>query len=169
MQNKGTNLLKFAIISFIAILGFTFVGTATPASAQGGHFVTGGGNAAECTDEGTTVECTGKVAGLGGTTFEIRISAPGNAEVVCINPGGNRAPGQDTAVTAAGTSGPLPTPRNGQFVFTLETNPPPAPPPTPTCPNVQWSPTIVDVTFTTATLTLLEDNVPVDQITVPVN
>jgi hypothetical protein len=163
------DLLKYLIISFIAILGFSFVGTAQPASAQSGHFITGGGNAAECTDIGTQVQCTGKVAGLGGTTFEITVSAPGTAEVVCINPGGNRAPGQDTAVNVAGSSGPLPTPRNGQFVFTVTTAAPGPLPATPTCPNVQWTPNIVDVTFTTAILTLLEDGVPSDTITVPVN
>jgi hypothetical protein len=36
-----------------------------------------------------TFECTGKVAGLGGTTFEITIVAPGIASVECTNPGGN--------------------------------------------------------------------------------
>jgi hypothetical protein len=168
-MQKVKDLLKFAIISFIAILGFSFVGTATPASAQSGHFITGGGNAAECTDIGTRVECTGKVAGLGGTTFSITITASGNASVECTNPGGNVAPGQDTTANVAGTTGPLPTPRNGSFNFDLMTAAPPAPPPTPTCPNPQWTAAIVDVSFTTATLTLREDGVVSDTITVPVN
>jgi hypothetical protein len=42
-------------------------------------------------------------------------------------------------------------------------------PPTPTCPNDHWIPHIVDVSFTTATLTLFEDDVQVDQVTVPVS
>ena len=149
----------------------TFVGlafAAAPAYAQSGHFITGGGNAPECTDEGTTVECTGKVAGLGGTTFTINIAAAGIASVECTNPGGNVAPGQDTAVDVAGTTDELPTPRNGQFVFTIETDDPEPLPPTPTCPNDQWVPNIVDVTFTTATLTLFEDGVQSDQVVVPV-
>jgi hypothetical protein len=138
------------------------------ASAQCGHFLSGGGNAPSCTDEGTTVACEGKVAGLGGTTFEITIEAAGIASVECTNPGGNLAPGQDTAVTVAGTTTPLPTPRNGQFVFTVQTDNPEPLPPTPTCPNDQWTPNIVDVTFTEATLTLLEDGVQSDQVIVPV-
>ena len=162
-------MLKFAIISFIAILGFSFVGTATPASAQSGHFITGGGNAAECTDTGTTVECTGKVSGLGGTTFSITISAPGIASVECTNPGGNVAPGQDTAVNVAGTTGPLPTPRNGSFNFSIETDDPEPLPATPTCPNNKWTPNVDDVSFTSATLTLRENGVVSDTITVPVN
>ena len=149
----------------------TFVGlafAAAPAYAQSGHFITGGGNAPECTDIGTQLTCTGKVAGLGGTTFTITVSAPGTASVVCINPAGNRAPGQDTAVTVEGGTGPLPTPRNGQFVFSITTDAPAPLPPTPTCPNVQWTPEIVDVTFTTATLTLFEDGVQSDLVVVPV-
>ena len=157
--------LIIALAAVIALLGLT----AAPAYAQSGHFIEGGGNAPECTDEGTTVLCDGKVAGLGGTTFEITIEADGIASVECINPAGHRAPGQDTAVTVEGGTGPLPTPRNGQFVFTIETDDPEPLPPTPTCPNNQWTPDIVDVTFTTATLTLFEDGVQTDQVIVPVS
>jgi len=141
--------------------------SATLALAQSGHFLTGGGNAVQCFDAGTYVECSGKVAGLGGTTFQIDVTASGIASVECINPAGNRAPGQDTSVTTSGSSGPLATPRNGQYRFTVETNPPTVPN-TPTCPNAQWTAEVVDVTFTTATLTLREDGAISDQITVPV-
>lgn len=152
-------------ILIIAALALVVVGTAL---AQSGHFITGGGNAAMCTDIGTQVTCTGKVAGLGGTTFEIHVAAEGVAEVVCVNPGGNRAPGQDTEVTTEGTTDPLPTPRNGQFRFNITTDSPDPLPPVPTCPNPQWTAHVVDVEFTTATLSLFEDGVLSDQITVPV-
>ena len=135
------------------------------ASAQSGHFV----QTQTCTDIGTQVQCSGKVAGLGGTTFEITVAAQGTATVVCINPGGNRAPGQDTSVTVSGSSGPLPTPRNGQYRYTVTSVAPGPLPPTPTCPNDQWTPVITDVTFTTATITLTEDGVVSDQVTVPVS
>jgi hypothetical protein len=143
--------------------------SASPALADSGHFITGGGNAPECTDIGLQVTCTGKVAGLGGTTFEVTISAPGIAEVECENNGGNVAPGQDTAVDVAGSTGPLPTPRNGQFIFSISTDTPAPLPPTPTCPNDGWTAHIVDVSFTTATLTLLEDGNVSDTVTVPVS
>jgi hypothetical protein len=141
---------------------------ATPAYAQSGHFIENGAGAPQCFDIGTQVSCTGKVAGLGGTTFEITVTATGVASVECENPGGNIAPGQDTSVTSTGSSGPLPTPRNGQFVFTVTTNPPTVPN-FPTCPNPQWTAHVVDVTFTTATLSLFEDSTLSDTVTVPVS
>lgn len=160
--------MKRIIMTLVAV--FALLGlSAAPALAQSGHFIPRGGNAPSCTDIGTQVTCTGKVAGLGGTTFEITIEAAGIAEVVCINPGGNRAPGQDTEVDVAGGTGPLPTPQNGQFVFSITTDSPDPLPPTPTCPNNQWTPEIVDVSFTTATLTLFEDGVQSDQVVVTVN
>lgn len=157
--------LMIVLAAVVAMLGFGV----SPAFAQSGHFIERGAGAPVCTDIGTQVQCTGKVAGLGGTTFEITVEASGIASVVCINPGGNRAPGQDTAVTVSGTSGPLPTPRNGQYEFTITTAPPGPLPPTPTCPNEMWTPVIVDVTFTTATLSLFEDSFLSDQVTVPVS
>ena len=158
--------IAIAVAALAGFVGLVF--GAAPAFAQSGHFIESGAGAPQCTDEGTTVECMGKVAGLGGTTFEITIEAAGIATVECTNPGENVAPGQDTAVNVAGTTGPLPTPRNGQFVFSVQTDEPPQPPPTPTCPNNQWRPNIVDVAFTEATLTLLEDGAVSDTVTVPV-
>jgi hypothetical protein len=58
--------------------------------------------------------------------------------------------------------------RRRQFVFSIETDEPAPLPPTPTCPNEMWTATIVDVAFTTATLTLFEDDVQSDQVVVPV-
>jgi hypothetical protein len=153
-------IVVLMLASALAIFGFTV----TPAFAQSGHFV----GTPTCTDEGTTVACTGKVAGLGGTTFEITVAAEGIATVECTNPAGNVAPGQDTAVDVSGSSGPLATPRNGSFRFNLESDDPEPLPPTPTCPNARWTANITDVTFGDATVTLLEDNVVSDTITVPV-
>lgn len=134
--------------------------------AQSGHFITGGANNPVCTDEGTTVLCTGKVAGLGGTTFEIVVEAEGTAIVECRNQGGNVAPGQDTEVDVTGSTGPLETPRNGQFVFEVETAEPTVS--SDACPNPRWTAEVVDVEFGTATLRLFEDGLLVDQETVQV-
>jgi hypothetical protein len=134
--------------------------------AQSGHFLD---RTVSCRDVGTQVQCSGKVAGLGGTTFEITVEAQGTATVTCTNPGGNVAPGQNTAVTVAGTTTPLPTPQNGNFTFGITSDNPNPLPATPTCPNNGWTPAITDVSFTTATLTLLEDSNVSDTITVTVH
>lgn len=134
----------------------------TSAVAQSGHFV----RAQTCEDVGTTVQCSGKVAGLGGTTFEITVEADGIASVRCRNPGGNVAPGQDFEFDAAGTSGPLATPRNGQYVYEVETSSPTAP--ARSCPNDSWDAEVVDVEFTEATVVLTEDGTTADVVTVPV-
>jgi hypothetical protein len=154
------SMARLLIVTVAALSLLTaFGGTAF---AQSGHFV----GTPVCTDEGTTAECTGKVAGLGGTTFEITVTAPGTASVECANPAGNVAPGQSFTTTAAGSSGPQPTPRNGQFRFTVETVTPSAPPGS--CPNPMWTATVVDVEFGDATVTLTEDGAVSDTITVPV-
>jgi hypothetical protein len=152
------------LLKVLALAGTIFALSAGPAFAQSGHFV----GTPTCTDIGTQVRCVGKVAGLGGTTFEITVEAEGLATVECTNPGGNVAPGQDTEITVAGTTEPQPTPRNGQFRFRLESDDPEPLPATPTCPNNQWTPNIVDVEFGDATITLLEGGVVSDTVTVPV-
>jgi hypothetical protein len=154
------SMARLLVVTVAALSLLTaFGGTAF---AQAGHFV----GTPVCTDEGTTAECTGKVAGLGGTTFEITVTAAGTASVECANPAGNVAPGQDFDFTAAGTSGPQPTPRNGQFRFDVDTVTPTAP--AGSCPNPMWTATVVDVEFGDATITLTEDGVVSDTITVPV-
>jgi hypothetical protein len=147
-------LLSLAVLATLAF--------APGAQAQAGHFV----GTPTCTDEGTFLECTGKVAGLGGTTFRIDVSASGVADVTCTNPGGNVAPGQSFSFAGAGSTGDQLTPRNGQFRFSVETVAPTAPPGS--CPNPMWTATVTDVHFTDATLTLFEDSTVSDTITVPV-
>jgi hypothetical protein len=150
--------LVIGVITLIASLTFVAV-----ALAQSGHFV----GTPTCTDEGTTVECSGKVAGLGGTTFTITVSAQGTASVTCTNPAGNVAPGQSFSTGVTGTSGPFATPRNGQARFTVESNAPSAP--AGSCPNPKWTATVTDVEFTSdATITLFEDSNVSDTITVPI-
>jgi hypothetical protein len=154
------SIARLLVVTVAALSLLTTFGGA--AFAQAGHFV----GTPTCTDEGTTAECSGKVAGLGGTTFEITVTAPGTASVTCTNPAGNVAPGQSFTTTAAGSSGPQPTPRNGQFRFTVETVTPTAPPGS--CPNPKWTATVVDVEFGDATITLTENGNVSDTITVPV-
>lgn len=147
--------IALAVVASIASVGV--------AHAQSGHFV----GTPTCRDQGTTLQCSGKVAGLGSTTFQIDVAAQGTASVVCTNPGGNVAPGQSFTTTTTGTGGPFPTPRNGSARFTVNTVTPSAPPGS--CPNEKWTATVTDVEFGDATITLREDSTVSDTITVPVD
>ncbi|HEU4865944.1 MAG TPA: hypothetical protein VFT76_06850 [Actinomycetota bacterium] len=149
---------------FVALATFTvLVLSASAAQAQSGHFV----GTPTCTDIGTQLQCTGKVAGLGGTTFEITATAAGTATVSCTNPAGNVAPGQAFTTAASGGTGDIPTPRNGSFRFTVTSIAPTAP--ARSCPNPQWTATVTDVAFGDATVSLSEDGVVSDTIIVPVS
>ena len=154
--------IPFLLLSIAFAVVFALAASADVAHAQSGHFV----GTPTCSDVGTEVRCTGKVAGLGGTTFEITVTASGTGSIECTNPGGNVAPGQSFTTDVGGSTGPQPTPRNGQFRFNLETLEPTAPPGS--CPNPQWTAEVVDVEFGDATITLEENGVVSDTITVPV-
>src|SRR5918996_5335846 len=114
--NEGMEgMRRYLVLGVLAVGTLAFPGVA---SAQSGHFV----GTQTCSDIGTQVQCSGKVAGLGGTTFTITVSAQGAASVTCTNPAGNVAPGQSFSFTATASSGPFSTPRNGQASFTVTSN-----------------------------------------------
>jgi hypothetical protein len=116
------------------------------------------------TDEGTTLNVTGDVSGLGNEDLDVTLDATGVGSVTCTNPAGNVAPGQDTSVTASGSQTGI-EPKNGGAVFDVTTAEPPAPNPAVVCPNRKWTATITDVEFTSATLTLSQGGIIVFQQT----
>ena len=86
-RSQGVSMkLKHSIIIALAAAAAALGLIASPALAQSGHFITSGAGAPTCTDIGLQVTCTGKVAGLGGTTFEITVMAPGIASVSVRTP-----------------------------------------------------------------------------------
>lgn len=88
------------------------------------------------------------------------------ATVQCRNPGGNIAPGHAATVRPAGGTDQIPTPRNGSAIVTVATDPVSAPDADEVCPNGNWTASVTDVTFTSATLRLVEDGQTSDTITV---
>jgi hypothetical protein len=142
-------------ISIVTVVICALILSVSAVMAQSGHFLTGGGKAPTCSDTGTTLTCTATVAGLGGTTFEIRVVADGIASVTCTNPGGNVAPGQNFSFGASGSTGQLPTTRNGRDTRTVSTTAPSAP--ANSCPNSMWTASVTDVSFTNIRLELWED------------
>ena len=104
-------------------------------------------------DLGTTLQVTGTIAGLGTGAVDIVVTASGSGTIECTNPGGNVAPGQTKELTVSGAQTNV-TPDQGRVDFTVTTTAPVAP--QDACPNLQWTPSVVDVDFTTATITVTQ-------------
>ena len=138
-------ILSLAVLVFIALFGVNTAFAASP------HFV---GGAPTFTDEGTTLSSAGSVAGLGNEDLTVVLDATGVASVECINPGGNRAPGQDTNVVTSGTVEDIEV-KNGRAFFNVTTAEPFVTG-AEACPNPQWTAVVTDVAFTDATLTFFQ-------------
>jgi hypothetical protein len=140
----------------VAIIALFVVGlSATVLVAASVHFKPRGPN---FHDDGTTLTCTGTLAGLGNGDVTITLQATGTASTVGYNRGGNMAPGQNVGVSVTGTQTiSADKIQNGEVFISITT---PAPR-TPTAeeagfPNNNWNAVITDVTFTEATITVVQ-------------
>ena len=108
-------------------------------------------------DQGTTLQSCFTVSGLGNGDVTITLDTTGTATTLCTNQGGNTAPGQNkTPVQPSGSvSIPASEIKNGNLTTCVTTSPPPSPSPKDAgCPSDNWSASITDVTFATATITI---------------
>jgi hypothetical protein len=109
-------------------------------------------------DSGLSLQVVGALAGLGNGDVVISLDATGNVIATCTNPAGNnQPPGQNPSpVTLTGTLAiPEEEIKNGNLAFNVRTESAPATiPGAPGCPNQQWTERIVDVAFTSATITV---------------
>lgn len=115
-------------------------------------------------DGGITLSTAGALAGLG--NGDVLITLDGTADVMstCTNKGGNQAPGQNPAeVDVSGAQSiPASEVKNGNVAFNVTTVAPVTPiPGAPGCPNKNWSQTIDDLSFTSATITVEQGGVVV--------
>jgi hypothetical protein len=111
------------------------------------------------TDEGTTLSASGALAGLGNKDVTITLTATGTADsITCTNKGGKVAPGQNKPrVTTIGEQSiPVTEIKNGNVSFDLETAEPFVTAKQAGCPNNNWTATVNDVDFTSATITVVQ-------------
>jgi hypothetical protein len=136
---------------------------ADTALAQNPHLK--GRNPVSFRDDGLTLTATVSYAGLGNFDTLQVLTATGNTVSLCTNQGGNEAPGQNPApVTVVGAT-PVPAGdiKNGNVTITTTTDEPVSPVPgAPGCPNENWTETITDVAFTSATIRVFQDQTAAD-------
>ena len=111
------------------------------------------------TDQGTTLKTCFSLAGLGNGDVTITVTTTGSATTLCTNQGGNTAPGQNKSPVHPSGSVTIPSTqiKNGNLSACVTTQPPPAPTAVEAgCPNSNWSTSLTDVQFATATVTVVQ-------------
>ncbi|WAS96714.1 hypothetical protein [Nannocystis punicea] len=150
MRNKF-----FTIASALSLAGVIGTSVALAASV---HFKGGKNAGPSFQDLGVTLEARGTLAGLGNEDLLITLEATGDPTATCTNPAGStQPPGQNPAeVTLTGVQSiPASAIKNGNVSFDVTTAQPVSPiPGAPDCPNTKWTERILDISFTSAKITV---------------
>ncbi len=142
-----------SLLSVVALVSPAIAGVANP------HFI-GSPTITKSTTTGLTVSW--KAAGLDDLPTAAFLTASSvEANYVCVNHGGNIAPGQPLVFQTV--VGPVVNivPHNGQITFTVTIPAPPTPDPAIVCPNGNWSVSLLSLTFVGVVLHLQQNGVDI--------
>jgi hypothetical protein len=144
----------------IIVLVVSF-GICSAAAIAANVHLKGGANAEVVfNDGGLTLTGSGALAGLGNGDVLVIISATANPTGQCCNPsGGCKVPGQNPAPVNVTGSESIPASeiKNGSVSFAVTTDPPQTPiAGAPDCPNSSWTENILNMSFTSATITVMQ-------------
>lgn len=113
----------------------------------------------EVTDNGNTLTVCVSLAGLGNQDITVTLTTTGEATATCVNPGGNTAPGINKVPVRSTTTQTIRSRqiKNGNVtVCSTSRNPGIVSSRAAGCPNNNWMAEVIDVEFTSATLTVVQ-------------
>jgi hypothetical protein len=147
-------LVKSSRAALCVTLLAALVLPATSAIAASLHFV----GSPKASVVGDAVVVTGKVAGLGTGDITVTVEVNGEVTVLCVNAGGNVAPGQNKEPFSAIDSDTfVPSAKNGQFTFTIAVDLAAAVAEAVAqheCPNGNWTKEVDDVSIDSVQVTV---------------
>jgi hypothetical protein len=144
----------------VAVASAICMMAAIPAIASSVHLKGGANAKPSFVDNGLRLTESGALSGLGAGNVSVNLSAQAAVTATCSNKGTNEAPGQNPAPITVTGSQFIPADsidKNGNVPFSVTTTPPASTiSGAPGYPNSNWTETIKDLSFTSATLTVLQ-------------